>query len=125
MKKLYIKAERKTPLVDFDPFAGVFRLKGRSIPENTYDFYTVVMHWLDEYLKMPAEKSVLNFELDYFNTSSSKFLLEMFKKLKTLERTDREFLVRWHFETGDEEMMETGRDFMELLNLNFEFIEFK
>lgn len=125
MKKLYIEARKKTPLVDFNPYSGVFRLKGRSIPENTYEFYTVVMRWLDEYLKEPVERSVLNFELDYFNTSSSKFLLEIFKKLKTLDTAGSKFSVRWHYENGDEEMMETGRDFMELLGLNFEFIELK
>ena len=123
MELLSKSATKKTPMVLFDHKKGFFHIKGRSIPENTYEFYSGLMNWLDEYSAEPEKDNIFRFELEYFNTSSSKFLLEIFKKLKSLTTSEKRcsLLVQWYYEDGDEEMMETGRDFMELLDLNFEF----
>ncbi len=123
MELLNKKATKKTPMVLFDHEKGFFHIKGRSIPENTYEFYSDLMNWLDDYSAEPEIDNIFRFELEYFNTSSSKFLLEIFKKLKSLTTSKKRcsLLVQWYYEDGDEEMMETGKDFMELLELNFEF----
>jgi len=62
-------------------------------------------------------------ELDYFNTSSSKFLLELFKKIKNIKNSSQcNLIIEWYFETGDDEMEGSGQDFMELLDIPFQMI---
>lgn len=124
MKETIIEATRKTPYLRFSPATGVFEMKGRSIPENTYEFYSGVIKAVDEYLLSPGEDALLRFELDYFNTSSSKFLIDILKKFKAAAACGNINLkIEWRYEDGDDEMMETGRDFMELIEYDFEIIK--
>jgi hypothetical protein len=39
MQPLQLEGSPKTPFVNFDPSTGFLELKGRSIPENSIDFY--------------------------------------------------------------------------------------
>jgi len=125
MDKLIIEKTKQTPAVSFDPDSGVFNMSGRSIPENTFDYYKPILTWLDGYLKNPQDKTIVKVHLEYFNTSSSKFILELFKKLTPInnDMDDKEVLVEWYYDEDDEEMMETGEDYMEVSGLTFELIE--
>jgi hypothetical protein len=124
MENLLIEASKKTPLVSFDINTGVFKIKGRSVPENTYEFYDPIMHWIAEFSENPNPSIVLKIELDYFNTSSSKFLFELLKKTKNIKNTNSncDLKIEWYFEDGDDEMKESGQDFMDLLGIPFELI---
>ncbi len=61
--------------------------------------------------------------LDYLDTSSSKHLYNIFSRLDAVTERGRQVQVNWHFETGDEEMAETGKDYESLFKLEFSFIE--
>ena len=80
MGKITIEGSAKTPTVSFDPDDAVMELKGRSIPENSIEFYKPVVDALEEYSKEPKEATEINIQLEYFNTSSSKCILDLFKK---------------------------------------------
>jgi len=76
MKTLKIKGEEDSPIIDFDAEKGSLKIIGRSIPEDTVEFYQPILDWLDDYLKNPAEKTTMDIQLDYCNSFSRKYLLE-------------------------------------------------
>lgn len=119
MQKLNINPGDKTPVIDFD-VNGKLIIGGKSIPENTPEFYQPVFDWLDEYSKSPAKITELNVHLEYFNTSSSKCLLDLFRKLEVLKESGKsEVSVIWIYEEEDEDMLEAGEDYKSLLSIDF------
>lgn len=123
MDKLIIEGSPKTPGINFDPAAGQFEITGRSIPENAVNFYKPIYEWLDEYVKSPAGKTELHVKLEYFNTSSSKCLLDVFKKMEFLTKNGiAEANVNWYFEEDDEDMQEAGEDYDIIIAIPFNFV---
>ena len=113
----------KTPTVRFDAETGYLELRGRSIPENSIDFYKPLTDWLDEYARTPRPRTVLHMQLEYFNTSSSKCILDLFKRLESLRAMGNEVEVLWHYEPDDEDMLEAGEDYQAIINVPFRMIE--
>ena len=72
MEPIIIEGTPKTPTVKFDSSEGVFEIKGRSIPENSIEFYKPLVDALDKYAGSPKSATNVNIQLEYFNTSSSK-----------------------------------------------------
>ncbi|HBZ65591.1 MAG TPA: nuclear pore complex subunit [Bacteroidales bacterium] len=124
LKTLLIEKTRQTPFIHFIPEEGLFKIGGRSIPENTFAFYEPVIAWLEDYVKDPAKVTVFEVHLEYFNTSSSKFILELFRKLQQVKNVSgSEFEVIWFYDKDDEEMMETGEDYRDLTGIPFKIVE--
>lgn len=123
MAILQIEGSSKTPTVEFDGSTGMLVLKGRSIPENSIEFYKPLIDWLDGYLRAPQPKTTLKVQLEYFNTSSSKCILDVFKRLEMLRAAGQEVEVLWHYEADDEDMLEVGEDYQAIINVPFRMIE--
>ena len=123
MDNLIIEGTPKTPTVEFDAAAGKIVLKGRSIPENSIEFYKPMQDWLAHYGSTPATQTVVDIRLEYFNTSSSKCILDFFKKLETIKDSGNQVTVNWYFETDDEDMQEAGEDYEAIVGLPFTIIE--
>lgn len=123
MSALILEGTPKTPTVNFDPDTGFLELKGRSIPENSIDFYKPLIDWLDKYGRAPQPKTALHVQLEYFNTSSSKCILDVFKKLEGVRATGNEVTVLWHYEADDEDMLEAGEDYAGIINIPFKMIQ--
>ncbi len=124
LKILEIKATNKTPYIKFDPNMGVLELRGRSIPENAVEFYKPLVEWLDKYAQDPKDKTEVNVQLEYFNTSSSKCILDVFKKLEDInKKPDKEVVINWYYEEDDEDMLEAGEDYQSILKIPFKMIE--
>ncbi len=121
MEILMLGASEKTPEIVFDPTTGTLLLKGRSIPENSIAFYKPLNDWIDQYAVHPASHTVVEMKLEYFNTSSSKCMLDLFKKLEKLNGTV--VSVNWYFEEDDEDMEEAGEDYQSIIRLPFKMIE--
>lgn len=125
MEDLLITGANKTPEVKFETSSGNLSIKGRSIPENTSAFYQPIMEWLDVYSDSAKNSTSLTIELEYFNTSSSKCLLDIFRKLELMhENKKTEVLINWRYAEDDEDIMEAGEDYQSLVNLKFELEEF-
>ena len=77
MDPLIIEESIKTPSITFNPNTGVLEIKGKSIPENSLEFYKPIFEWLEVYSKTPAANTEVHVRMDYFNTSSSKCLLDI------------------------------------------------
>lgn len=120
MQNLTIQPGIKTPSINFEYDNGVLELKGKSIPENSTEFYQPVFQWLDEYAAQPKNKTHIIVQLEYFNTSSSKCLLDIFRRLEPLHASSKsEVAVTWIYEEDDEDMMEAGDDYKTIVKLPF------
>ena len=98
-------------------------IKGRSIPENSIDFYKPLIDWVDRYGRGVSGSTVLSVQLEYFNTSSSKCILDLFKKLEGIRAQGNEVSVLWHYEEDDEDMLEAGEDYAGIINVPFRMIQ--
>lgn len=117
MHSLYLNKTTRTPQIILDPSKEVFEIQGRSIPENSVDFYRPVMQWLEEYRRNPNEKTRLVVRLEYFNTSSSKCLVDLLRKLEKIHLDGKQVELEWYYEEQDEDMKESGEDFKEILKI--------
>jgi hypothetical protein len=123
MEALTIEGSAKTPNVKFDAEQGLIEIKGRSIPENSIEFYKPLVDWLEEYGKGPFSLTKVNIQLEYFNTSSSKCILDVFKKLEAIYKAKNEVIINWYYEEDDEDMLEAGEDYESIIRVPFKMIE--
>ena len=123
MEPILINGTSKTPAVKFDSIQGIIEIKGRSNPDHSMEFYKPLMDWLEEYEKNPKDKIIVNIHLEHFNTSSSKCLLEFFKKLEDIYKARHEVEVNWHYEKDDENIHVAGEDYKYLIGIPFNLIE--
>jgi|SRR5690606_20733584 len=122
MDNFYLEPTPKTPKISFNIEDGSFIISGRSIPENSIEFYRPVLEWLEDYVNEPKGETNLDVRLEYFNTSSSKCLVEIFRKLEKLKKKGKEAGIRWYYEEEDEDMQESGEDFREIIKLPIKMI---
>lgn len=115
MENFYLEETSKTPKLSFNSQTGKFLMSGRSIPENSIEFYRPLFEWLDEYVKAPCPKTDFDIKLEYFNTSSSKCLVEIFRRLERIGK--QEVQINWFYEEDDEDMQESGEDFKEIIDI--------
>lgn len=124
MNSLYQSKTPRTPEITLDPKSGVFEIEGRSIPENSVDFYQKVMHWMDAYREEPNPQTKFVVKLEYFNTSSSKCLIDILRKLEKIYTDGHEVVLEWHYDEYDDDMRESGEDFQEILKIPVKMISF-
>ena len=125
MDTLIIGSSSKTPQVIFDADKGELLLEGRSIPENSIEFYVPLMEWLEVYSQEVKTETNVHMKLEYFNTSSSKCILDFFRKLEIISKRGHKVTVNWYFEEDDEDMMEAGEDYEAIVGLPFMMVEQK
>lgn len=121
--KLIYRPTRVTPLIFFDPDRGLLELRGKSSPENAISFYSKLIAGLHKFAIESKVNLVANFKLEYFNTSSSKCIFDVLKKIALVQQQSKVVSINWYYEVDDEDMYESGEDFADLLGLEFNFIE--
>jgi len=121
MENLFIQGTQHTPEVSFEVDGNLY-LKGRSIPENSLAFFQDIYNWLDSYAANPNSVTEIGFQLDYFNTSSSKCILDVLKKLEKIHSSGNKVFVKWYYDEDDDDMLESGEDYQDLIDINFDFI---
>jgi hypothetical protein len=122
MDPISIIGTPKTPTVTFEA-NGKLEIKGRSIPENSVEFYKPLVDWLEQYLSSPAPLTEVSIKLEYFNTSSSKCILDVFKKLEAIYKSGNDVVILWHYEEDDEDMLEAGEDYQSIIKVPFKMVE--
>jgi hypothetical protein len=122
MENIILEGSGRTPAIKLDPEKGFVEIAGRSIPENSISFYKPVFDWLDDYIQSPKSQTEVVFNLEYFNTSSSKCILDILRKLEQLVENGHQTTVKWYYDDGDEDMEESGNDFKSLINLDIELV---
>lgn len=123
MEKLTIAPTMNSPRITLDPSSGVFEFSGESRPENVRNFYLPVMEWLESYASGKPGESTFVFNFEYFNSTSAKYILDIFKILKTISDRTGQLKVRWHYEEDDEDMYEVGMEMSRMSGLDFEYVK--
>lgn len=124
MSVIKIQGSDDTPTVVLDKENNTFEISGRSLPEDVVAFYNPILDWLTEYAKDPLEKTVFNFKLEYFNTASSKLLLDVLLKLEDINGSGHDVLVKWHYPDDDEDMEEAGEEYSDIVEVPFEQVPY-
>ena len=124
MQTIKIIGTDDTPQVTLDTAENYFEISGRSLPEDVVAFYEPILEWLDAYAEAPLEKTEFNFKLEYFNTASSKLLLDILLKLEDMHDDGKNILVKWHFPDDDEDMEEAGEEYADIVEVPFEQISY-
>jgi hypothetical protein len=117
MQTLSIEPTDETARVLLDKDRGVFEISGRSLPEDSADFFEPLLAWIKEYKKDPNASTDFVFKLDYFNTASSKFIQDMLALMEGIPGVK----VIWYYFEDDESMEEAGNEFAEFVQIPFEF----
>jgi hypothetical protein len=125
MENYSIEGTVKTPTIIFDLTKGDLNIFGSSIPENSVDFYKPLIAALDEYMTKPQATTNVTFNMRYFNTSSSKRILDVMKKLEILNRNGSPVTVNWVYEDDDDDMLEAGEDYESVVELTFKMVPVK
>lgn len=124
MDTIKIMGTDDTPTVILDAENEVFEISGRSLPEDVTAFYDPILNWLEDYSGSPCTKTVFTFKLVYFNTASSKLLLDILMKLEQLSEDGNDVLVRWYYPEDDEDMQEAGEEYSDIVDVPFEAVSY-
>ena len=120
MSLLQLEGTPKTPKVEFIDAPISLALSGRSIPENSIEFYKPLMDWVDAHLSDSSSNPIeVSIRLEYFNTSSSKCLMDF---LKRIEKSPVNATILWYYEEEDEDMLEAGEDNDAIIDIPFRLI---
>jgi len=110
------KGDFYIPSVRFNADTGVCLMEGESYLENTWDFYEKLLNWLKAFAQ--TERPIqFDFKLAYFNTSSSKGILQLLEFLEKYEDEGGQITVNWYYPSHDEDLKEEAEDFMIDTNL--------
>jgi len=128
MRKLVIDQTSSSPKVILDPEKRIFQISGESRPPDVGEFYGEIMDWLKDYSHHLAntrderEPVVFSFDLEYFNSSSARYLLDFCKQIAQVQQKGKEVMVKWHYEDDDMDMLEVGREMSRMAKFPFEFV---
>jgi SiaC family regulatory phosphoprotein len=120
MQALIIKATDETPSITLDPEKNVFEFSGKSLPEDVTTFYSPVLAWLTNYGETPRSNTTVDFKLVYFNTASSKLILDILFLLEKIHESGTSIQIKWHYEEEDEDMKEAGDEYSDLVEVPFQ-----
>lgn len=123
LKSLLIEATDETPFVHFDVQKCNLTLTGRSMPENAYRFYGPVIEHIKFYSQHMSRQFKVHIELEYYNSSSGRFLLELLGVLQERFKSATECCIYWHVDNEDELMIQKGEELKELLSLPIELVK--
>lgn len=121
-EELKIDATEDTPSVVLNSKLGVFKISGRSLPEDAFWFYNPIMEWMNDYTKTPLETTEFHFNLEYFNTASAKQIFKIANILGDIAKSEK-VIIKWHYDEGDKDMYASGERFSKLCGMPFELIK--
>ncbi len=130
MNNYYLEETEFTPEISFDIEGRKFSFKGVSRPEDVFKFYHPAIDWLKEFdLEIQTHSDTkylistlqIDFHLSYFNSSSSKMLLQVLEIIKKIQEKGIEINVDWYYDASDEQMYDDGLDLSETVDIPFNY----
>ena len=121
IKDLIIVGNKTRPNVHFSYERGELTMEGRCILEYAEIVFDPMTDWLENYIKSPKKTTVINLSLEYFNSSTAKALVRFLFLAKQITEKDAELYVNYYYD--DENTYEYGQDFLEIVEIPFNFIE--
>ena len=120
MDNLYIEGSDTLPTVELNT-SGKLRLTGRALPENAYDFFKPIILWVKEF---SSDEINIEINLEYFNTAVSKQLHDFLKAVDE-NPLNKKINLKWLYEEGDDEILESGEIYEELMpRINFTYEQY-
>ena len=110
------------PEIILDKAKNILRFSGTSIPEDPDKLFRPVMNWVNQYVKSPNPETRIEFMMEYYNSSTARFFVEMLEKFEELNEKNGNVRIIWQFHKDDVVMQERGEDLMAIIKLPFEFI---
>ena len=132
MNPLVIKETETSPRIMFDPTNQIFEISGESRPDDARAFFVPVIQWLEEYgMYLYWKKNelktddplILEFKLEYFNSTSAKYILDVFYVMEKLHQQKHKVMIKWHYEAGDLDIKEAGEEFFSTVDVPHAFVE--
>jgi len=121
MEDIKLEKTNSTPMINTDFQAGTVEIRGKSYPENTFEFYQPLLDWVEGFSKTAGQNLTFTFEIQYFNSSSSKVFYDLFDVLEEAREKGKTIIVNWEYDPENVSAEEAGEDFQE----DFEKLEFK
>jgi hypothetical protein len=121
---IYHEPTHDTPKIILDKEKNIFKFSGKSLPEDVNSFYDPIIQWLENYLKDPNPSTIIDFDLDYLNTASSKSLLSLFLVLENAVTQGKDVKVIWRYYEDDEDMHDVGEEYSEIIKVPFELVSY-
>jgi len=118
LKSLEISSTQKTPEISCNSLSGHISIIGNCVPEDGAEFFKPMMEWILEYNKHPNETTELEVDLHYFNTSSSRILLTIFRTILSVQEKGSSLNIIWKYDEDDEDIKESGEDYQQILDFN-------
>lgn len=106
---------KDSPYFLLDRNLGLIMLKGRSSLLETKKFYEPLLEVIKIYVETQPQYTKMIIDLDRFNTSSSKYILEIFNILRILIKMKLKVEVDWYYDDIDDSMHEAGGDYSEIV----------
>lgn len=106
-----------------DKDQGLFEFSGRSRPENVVSYFEPIFNWFDQYKSDPNSETIINFKLEYYNSSSAKVILRLLVKFEEFQKDGMDIKIHWYYPESDEDILESGEDYDSLVDIPFKFIE--
>lgn len=122
MNDLVINGNKQKPDLIFSAITGDLKVSGQSLPENATLLYGPVLEWLEEYAQNPQERTVFSLKMKYYNTASSKMFFSIIKRLNLMHKGGPDVEIEWHYQEDDEDMLDAGEYFRDLVDIPFKFI---
>lgn len=125
LDNIEIKAGEDTPYVMFNASEGYCMISGKSFPPDVSKFFNPLVDWLEELKYKNLKALSFNFKLDYYNTASSKLMLDMLYKLEEISQEGTEVVVNWFYPEDDEDLLDAGEEFERLVDVEFRLIDYE
>lgn len=113
MNDLAIAATQSTPSIESDFSRGVLKMQGDSYPENSFEFFTPVIEWIEAFLQQDAQTFALELRLIYMNTSSVKAMMDIFDMLEEAHQKGQSVSVTWYYDPRNERVVDLADEFRE------------
>jgi hypothetical protein len=131
MNSLIIEATEDSPQINFDVKSNLYTISGKSRPENTGKFYAPVLEWFDNFEKALSvqpkganPEMLFTFKLEYFNSISAKYIADIIMILKEFVIKGHNIQIKWHYPQFDDDMLEVGKEFSDMVEMDFDFIAY-
>ena len=121
MKRLEFAETGNTPHIMLDAMANNFLIEGKSFPEDSKEFYSLVFEWLDKYKETNPKFFTVNFNLFYLSSSSIISVKQLLLRIVELQNSGTEVKVVWCYDEDDDDIKKTGEDYEKITKLNFEY----
>lgn len=121
MKQFYIEPTDDSPEISADIDKMEFKITGISTPENAVEFYKPVIKWINENKNNFHKPLNCSFYFTYLSSSSHKVIFDILSVLEEIFKENQKINIEWIYKEIDEDMLDVGHDFEDLLNLPFTF----